>query len=122
MMSRAFGLSSICYSVTGDMMCSSLTTARRAYSFIAEHPDVIVLDLRMPELDGITVLKEIRRVDRKQPVIILTGDTSPETEREVRALGVSEFIVKGSSLKLLEDTLTSLLEPSPLAMGGPAVK
>jgi DNA-binding NarL/FixJ family response regulator len=57
----------------------------------------------MPELDGVTVLKEIRRVDLKQPVIIVTGDSRPETEREVRALGVSEFIVKGSSLNLLLD-------------------
>ena len=87
-----------------------------------EHPDVIVLDLRMPELDGVAVLKEIRRVDPKQPVIILTGDTTPETERQVRALGVSEFIIKGSSMNLLVDTLKSFLKPSTLAMGGSAVR
>jgi CheY-like chemotaxis protein len=81
-----------------------------------EHPDVILLDLNMPKLDGVTVLKEIRNVDLKQPVIVLTGDTNPETERQVRALGVSEFIVKGSSLHAVEDTLKRLLKtptPSP---------
>ena len=82
-----------------------------------EHPDVIVLDLRMPELDGVAVLKEIRSVDLKQPVIILTGDTTPETERQVRALGVSEFIVKCSSMTFLMDTLESLVKSSTLAMG-----
>ncbi len=75
-----------------------------------EHPDVILLDLNMPELDGVTVLKQIRSVDLKQPVIILTGDSTPETERQVRALGVSEFIVKGSSLHLLADTVKRLLK------------
>ena len=81
-----------------------------------EHPDVIVLDLRMPEMDGVTVLKEIRRVDLKQPVIIWSGDTTPEMEREVRALGVSEFIVKGSSLGCLCDTLKRFLQaPAPPA-------
>jgi DNA-binding response OmpR family regulator len=81
-----------------------------------EHPDVILLDLNMPKLDGVTVLKEIRNVDLKQPVIVLTGDTNPETERQVRTLGVSEFIVKGSSLHAVEDTLKRLLKtptPSP---------
>ena len=70
-----------------------------------EHPDVILLDLKMPEMDGIEVLKQIRKVDRKQPVIVLTGDRSPQTERQVRALGVSEFLVKDSSSRLLEDTV-----------------
>ena len=47
-------------------------------------------------------------------MIVLTGDTNPEREQEVRALGVSEFIIKGSSLQFLEDTLKRLLKaPSP---------
>ena len=70
-----------------------------------EHPDVILLDLKMPEMDGMEVLKQIRTVDSKQPVIVLTGDRSPQTERQVRALGVSEFLVKDSSSRLLEDTV-----------------
>jgi DNA-binding NtrC family response regulator len=79
-----------------------------------EHPDVILLDLKMPKLDGMAVLKQIRSVDSKQPVIVLTGDTSPETEREVRALGVSEFIIKGSSLQSLGDTLKRILKTRAL--------
>jgi two-component system, NtrC family, response regulator AtoC len=78
--------------------------------FRRERPDVIVLDVKMPEMDGIEVLKQIRRVDLKQPVIVLTGDNSPETEREVRALGVSEFIVKGSSLASLGETLKRMIK------------
>jgi two-component system, NtrC family, response regulator AtoC len=78
--------------------------------FRQELPDVIVLDVKMPEMDGIEVLKQIRRVDLKQPVIVLTGDNSPETEREVRALGVSEFIVKGSSLASLGETLKRMIK------------
>src|SRR5262249_3679391 len=76
-----------------------------------DHPDVILLDLNMPELDGVTVLKQIRSVDLTQPVIFWTGKTDPETERQVLALGVSEFIVKGSSLHLLAGILKRLLKP-----------
>jgi CheY-like chemotaxis protein len=73
-----------------------------------EHPDVILLDLDMPELDGVTVLKEIRAVDFKQPVIVLTGNNNPETEQQVRAIGVNEFVLKSSSMHFLENTLTHL--------------
>jgi two-component system, OmpR family, response regulator VicR len=75
-----------------------------------EHPDVILLDLDMPELDGVTVLKEIRAVDLKQPVIVLTGNSNPETEQQVRAIGVNEFVLKSASMHLLDDTLTQLFK------------
>ena len=81
-----------------------------------ERPDVIVLDLIMPEPDGVTVLKQIRSVDLDQPVIIWTGGNTPRTEQQVRALGVSEVIMKGSALHSLEDTIKRLLEtPTPLS-------
>ena len=86
-----------------------------------EHPDVILLDLNMPELDGVTVLTQIRSVDLKQPVIILTGDSAQETERQVRALGVSEVIEKDSSIQLLVDTLKDILTTATLAMGSSIV-
>ena len=85
-----------------------------------EHPDVMLLDLKLPKLDGVTVLKQIRSVDLKLPVIVLTGNNTPETEREVRALGASEFIVKGSSLHSLEATLKRLLKtPTPTPSSPP---
>jgi DNA-binding NarL/FixJ family response regulator len=55
-------------------------------------------------------LKEIRAVDFKQPVIVLTGNSNPETEQQVRAIGVNEFVLKSSSMHLLEDTLMHLFK------------
>ncbi len=81
-----------------------------------EHPDVIVLDLKMPGLDGVTVLKQIRSADLIQQVIVLTGDSTPQAERQVRALGVSEFIIKGSSLHLLGRVLQRVLKTAAPAM------
>jgi CheY-like chemotaxis protein len=77
--------------------------------FRREHPDVIVLDLKMPEMDGLTVLQQLRSLNPKQPVIILTGAGTPEAERQVRALGVTEFVEKEFSLHLLGDSLKRLL-------------
>jgi DNA-binding NtrC family response regulator len=91
------------------MLADNGRTGLRLYR--REHPDVILLDLNMPKLNGMAVLKQIRSVDSKQPVIVLTGDASPEAEQQVRALGVSEFIVKGSSLHAVEDMVKRLLKP-----------
>lgn len=54
--------------------------------FRRERPDVIVLDLNMPEMDGVAVLHQVRSFKPDQPVIILTGAGSPEKEQRVYAL------------------------------------
>ena len=78
-----------------------------------EKPDVIVLDLKMPEMDGLTVLQEIRRSDSHQPVIVLTGFRTVEAERNARALGVTKFVDKEFSLHLLGDALKGILRHAP---------
>jgi two-component system OmpR family response regulator len=84
--------------------------------FRREHPDVIVLDLKMPEMDGLTVLREIHSVEPKKPVIILTGAGTAEAEQQVRALGVTEYVEKEFSMHLLGDSLKRLLNnPNPSA-------
>jgi two-component system, OmpR family, response regulator len=80
--------------------------------FRRERPDVIVLDLKMPEMDGLTVLRQIHSLDPKKPVIILTGAGTAEAEQQVRALGVTEYVEKEFSLHLLGDSLKRLLNNS----------
>jgi len=84
--------------------------------FRREHPDVVVLDLKMPEMDGLTVLRQIHGLEPGKPVIILTGAGTGEAEREVRALGVTEYVEKEFSMHLLGDSLKRLLNnPNPSA-------
>jgi len=83
--------------------------------FRRERPDVIVLDLKMPEMDGLTVLRQIQSLDPRTPVIVLTGAGTSETEQRVRALGVTEYVEKEFSLDLLGDALKRLLKtPDPV--------
>ena len=77
--------------------------------FRRERPDVVVLDLKMPGMDGFTVLQQVRSLNPSQPVIILTGAGTAETEQQVRALGVTEYVEKEFSLHLLGDSLKRLL-------------
>ena len=80
--------------------------------FRRESPDVLVLDLKMPGMDGLTVLQLVRSISPLQPVVILTGAGTAEMEQQVRALGVTEYLEKEFSLHLLDDSLKRLLIPT----------
>src|SRR5262245_43625990 len=71
--------------------------------FRQERPDVVVLELKMPGMNGLTVLQHVRSLAPKQPVIVLTGAGTPESEHQCQALGVTEYITKEFSLHHLGD-------------------
>jgi two-component system, response regulator len=63
---------------------------------INHHPKVILLDLKMPKVDGLEVLKEIRSHEktRKIPVVVLTSSREDKDIMRSYELGVNSFIVK----------------------------
>lgn len=74
----------------------------QALDFIRKtEPDVIVLDLKMPGLHGIEVLREIKAKMPQIQVIILTGHGTDKDEEEARKLGGFEFLHKPAEIDLL---------------------
>ena len=57
-------------------------------------PDLIVLDLRMPVMDGLEAARELKRLFPQVPLIMLTCHHSSAAEREARASGVVAFFSK----------------------------
>jgi CheY-like chemotaxis protein len=78
--------------------------------FRQQTPRVTILDLRMPEMDGLTVLKEIRAHDPQAPVIILGGGATEEQENQARGLRVTDFIRKGLSLEVLVECVNRMVQ------------
>ena len=94
----------------------------------SEKPDIVVMDVEMPEMDGITALKEIRNlkrsgiIDRKLPVVILSGTMyqNDENVRTAKMFGATEVMAKpeGKSVTLNID-FKELKDKISLLLGNP---
>ncbi len=65
-------------------------------------PQVVLLDIRMPGMNGIEVLKKIKEIDSNIKVIMVTGIDSSDVVEEAKEAGASDYIIKPFSLNYLE--------------------
>ena len=76
----------------------SITDSRQALPVFLEYqPDLILLDLQMPHLNGFDVMNQLRpRIpsDTFFPILVLTADINPETKRQALAEGATDFVTK----------------------------
>jgi len=66
-----------------------------------DKPDVIILDLRMPGMHGMEVLREIKKVSPDIQVIVLTGHGTDKDEEEAKRLGGFDFLKKPADIETL---------------------
>lgn len=86
------------------------------------YPDAVLLDLLMPTMDGVELVREMTRLGVKAPVLVVSAD--PEAERKAREMGVAEVLRKPFTYEQLKAKLERVLNPSntprsPRSGGGP---
>lgn len=90
--------------------CFTTTDPREALRILAsEHPDLLLTDLRMPEMDGMEILRRAREIDEYLPVIILTGHATIETAVAAVKAGAFEYLSKPFSIDQLRLTVERAL-------------
>jgi DNA-binding NarL/FixJ family response regulator len=62
-------------------------------------PDLVLMDLSMPDLNGIDAMRRIHKKTPDLPVVILTAHADPGVEKEAREAGASGFLAKGTALE-----------------------
>ncbi len=89
-----------------------------------EHPDLILCDVMMPELDGFAVLKMLRRnsLTATIPIIFLTAKTSHNDVREGMELGADDYLTKPFTILELLKTISTRLEKQEIIKRESAVK
>src|SRR5437016_3070374 len=83
-------------------------------------PDVILLDLRLPDQSGLDVLKQLRQIDARIPVVVVTVVRSAESAIEAMRQGAYDYLLKPLDLQKLDRVLSEALKLARL-MREPAV-
>jgi two-component system, OmpR family, alkaline phosphatase synthesis response regulator PhoP len=89
---------------------ATLAAARAALA--AQTPALVVLDLMLPDGDGLDLLQEIKRRDRRQPVLVLTARASDEDRIGGLTLGADDYVTKPFNLEELVLRVRGMLERS----------
>ncbi len=91
-----------------------VVTARSGRDAVAlasdAHPHLILLDIVMPEMDGVATLRELRRRGHHGVVIMLTAQGTLQTAREAMRLGAYDYVTKPFNLEFLKSVLRAALE------------
>src|SRR5882762_8797475 len=83
-------------------------------------PDVILLDLRLPDQSGLDVLRQLRRIDARVPVVMVTVARSSDSAIEAMRHGAYDYLLKPIDLQKLDRVINEALKVSRL-MREPAV-
>jgi len=86
---------------SGKEVLDSLASAR---------PDVLVLDIRMPERTGLDVLRTLRGRGDNRPIVLLTGNINDQDAKEAMELGVNGLVIKASAPRDLLICLDSVMQ------------
>jgi DNA-binding NarL/FixJ family response regulator len=97
--------------VPGWAVVAEVANGRAAVASAAQlKPDLVVLDLTMPELNGLEAARQILAADPSTRILILTAHESEQLVREVLSVGARGYVLKSDAGRILVVALQALLE------------
>ena len=108
------GLRSVLEGHEGWEVCGEVGDGRAAVEQAkALQPDIVILDITMPELNGLDAARQIREVAPKAAILILTMHSSERFVREVLAAGARGYVVKSDAGRVLLEAVETLRQHRP---------
>jgi two-component system response regulator (stage 0 sporulation protein F) len=72
-------------------------------------PEWVFLDIKMPDKDGLEVLKELKKIDSKVKVIMITAKEDKESQQKAKRLGVVDYFIKPLDLEELHKKIKNYI-------------
>jgi CheY-like chemotaxis protein/HPt (histidine-containing phosphotransfer) domain-containing protein len=94
------------FDIQTDMACDGNEAVTAASRF---NYDLILMDVRMPEMDGLQATRAIRARGERLPIIAFTANAFPEDVKACREAGMNDFVVKPARKKALVDAILSVM-------------
>src|SRR5215212_2216714 len=108
------GLRAMLETRKGWEVCGEAATGREAVQLAVElRPDVAVIDLSMPELDGLDATRQIKREVPLTEVLVFTMHDTPRLVREVLAAGARGYVLKSDAARHLISAVEALSKHRP---------
>jgi len=112
------GLRTVLENQPGWKVCGEAVNGRQAVDLARQlRPDVVVLDITMPELNGLEATRQIRKALPNAEVLILTMHESEQLVSEVLAAGARGYLLKADTSRLLVSAIESLSQHKPFFTG-----
>jgi two-component system nitrogen regulation response regulator GlnG len=80
-----------------------------------ESPDAVLLDVRLPDMSGLDAYRQIRQIDARLPVIIITAHGTTDTAIEAMKLGAFDYLLKPLDLEQLRDVVAKAIRLSQIS-------
>ncbi len=105
---------------TGVRLVSAHSARAGLKVFSEEHPDVVILDVGLPDLSGLETFRRLHELDARVPVIFITGAGTTATAIEAMSLGAFEYVLKPLDVSTILEMIRRALEVARL-MQAPAL-
>ena len=101
---------------TDNVRVVTAETAEAGIEAVREHsPDAVILDVRLPDMSGLDAFVEMRRIDARIPVVLITAYSTTETAIEAMKLGAYDYLLKPVEFDKLSEVVDRALEISRMS-------
>ncbi len=100
------------------MRSSSAPNGKTALEMLAQHPDLVILDLGLPDIQGHELLRMIRARDGSLPVVVLSSRGDEAGKVQALDLGADDYVTKPFGMDELLARIRAALAPSIAGAGG----